>query len=200
VIIVQFWALIADLGDSGLLGVMSFAAFLCLYLQGAKRAAIAVILAYVLTVALISVQKLFFALCVGAYSGEIHSPSGHTALSVAVYSMIVSVWTLNAAQRMRIFALGAALLLSTSIAISRVRLGAHTITEVEIGYCTGVLVVWINYFWFLKGAELPQISTRYLLLSVLFALLVAYGLHTPSESVLQRIAEYLREHYSLCRA
>lgn len=78
--------------------------------------------------------KIYFAAC--PYAG-IDSPSGHAALSVFVYGGLAAILGTRADRFPKILLTAAGIALLVAIPVTRVILGAHSITEVLIGMAIG---------------------------------------------------------------
>lgn len=74
-------------------------------------------------------------------------PSGHAMSSATVYLvMAVLLCRLTSAPRQKFYLIGAALLVSFLVGLSRVYLGAHYPTDVVAGWAAGV--IWAQVCWF----------------------------------------------------
>ena len=78
--------------------------------------------------------KIYFAAC--PYPG-IDSPSGHAALSVFVYGGLAAILRTRADRFPKVLLTAAGAGLAIAIPLTRVILGAHSITEVPIGMAIG---------------------------------------------------------------
>jgi len=73
-------------------------------------------------------------------------PSGHATLSATVFLTIGALIAhFTARRRVRIYALGAAVILAVLVGISRVYLGVHWPTDVLAGWCIGA--AWALICW-----------------------------------------------------
>jgi len=72
-------------------------------------------------------------------------PSAHTALAAALYGFLIYiVWRLSPSFALRIATLGIGVVMVGAIAISRLYLGVHFLTDVVVGLLLGVACVWLG--------------------------------------------------------
>jgi membrane-associated phospholipid phosphatase len=200
------WRAITSLGDSALL--LPLIAWMALSLiltrrdglQGFRWIAAACVCG-----GLVALSKLLFmGWGVGAglpglnYTGF----SGHTALSMLTWPALAGLLSRNASRPVQSAAISLGVLIGAGVAISRIFLKAHSISEVVLGAILGVLIA----AWFLHGllrhARLSDVAPpahaarrQLLLLSggAVIALL-CYGRVFPSQHVLKDLALWLSGH------
>lgn len=180
--------MITDLGDSAVLSALVVA--LCAYLlaQHCRREALILAGAFAAACVSIAAVKVLLMGC-GTMLRHygLHSPSGHSALSVTVYGLMAFLLGNRLPQRFRFIPMGLLIPLAIMIALSRVILGCHTLAEVIAGVLIGLVV--------LVGAEklLAREPARrfnpFIFLFLMVAVAVAFhGLRLPAESIIQLIA------------
>jgi hypothetical protein len=136
------WDIVTDFGDSAITLPLALLTLGFLAVSRQSRLAQAWVAAIGGAAVAIGVLKLGFGAC-GSRSGfpGILSPSGHTAISTAVYgSLAVLLGTVLPQHPRRLFHLGAALLVG-SIAISRWVLHKHDAAEIAVGFAVGITAV-----------------------------------------------------------
>ncbi|HUH86265.1 MAG TPA: phosphatase PAP2 family protein [Stellaceae bacterium] len=189
---------VTDLGDSALL--LPASAFLVAYLLYFSTARVVRI--WVSTLALCAFLTLFlkvaFFTCGSAIPAwDLHSPSGHTSLSMTFYGCGALMVSGDKGRATQIGMLAAGTLLVIAVAISRVLLHAHTPTEAMLGLCVGVLCV----SWFgRRFLALPPLSLpwRWALAVVALLALVTHGAHWDFEWAVARIAAFLHSAAPIC--
>lgn len=134
------------------------------------------------------VLKMYFYVC--PLIEDLHSPSGHTSLSVLVYGALTVVAMLDTSRwrRWLIAALGA--LFITGIAVSRVLVDAHSVIEVVFGLGLGGISLGLFAYGYHRH---PPADHRLWLLLVTFAaaMLLLNGDQLRAEELLHRLAVYL---------
>ena len=133
------WSFVTDFGDTAV--TVPLAALMGCFLVGARQPRLAAgwALAIVGCAGAIGGLKLVLAAC--GYSLGVPgqaSPSGHTAMSVAVYGGYAAVIGASLARPARALLIAGAAMLMVGIAVSRVTLGAHSPLEVWIALAIGV--------------------------------------------------------------
>jgi membrane-associated phospholipid phosphatase len=176
-------------GDAGVLLPLAATIFMWLLLSHATRAAVSWIFSLVACVAVTAALKIFFWGCPPI--SDLHSPSGHTGLSVLVYGTTVLIMAAEGgAWRPRIAVAGGVALI-LAIAVSRVLLDNHTVLEVIMGCVIGgASVAFFGHrYWRLrpKNARLTPLLVGMTMLA--FAL---HGAELRAEELLHRITGLLR--------
>lgn len=135
------WRTITDLGDAAVTVPVAVATAGFLVVARWPRAAALWLLAVGTSGALLAALKFGFASCGRLAPGTILSPSGHAAMSMAVFGSLAVLVGARSGPGVRrgLFAATAALVVA--IGLSRVILGAHTLPEVAIGAGAGALAV-----------------------------------------------------------
>ncbi len=187
-----------DFADQAVILPLTLAIAMTLAVLGWYRGASAWLLSIGGTFAVMLALKLLFMAC-GQMVPEagIRTPSGHTAAAAVVVGGLITLTSLGSVSRMTVAVLsacGAAVLFG----ISRLVLGAHTLSEVIVGGCVGsigaALLVW------LAGRPPPGLRTDRLAAVVLAVVILFHGFHLPAEAEIYRTASLLRVWpLSICR-
>lgn len=148
------WAFVVTaLGSSYVLIAVALAAALGLWLRGRWRSAIALIVAYAVTDATVAVVKLAVerprpeANLTDA--GGFSFPSGHSAMSMAVYGCLAFALARACRGFPRVACALAGAALVVAIGLSRIYLGVHYPSDVLAGWVTGAAIVTAT--WLLAG-------------------------------------------------
>ena len=189
---------ITDLGDSALL--LPASAFLVAYLFYFRTLTVAWI--WVSTLALCAFLTLFlkvaFFTCGTAVPAlDLHSPSGHTSLSMTFYGCAALMVSADKGRATQIAMLAAGTLLVVAVAISRVLLHAHSPTEALLGLSIGIVcVAWFGRrFWALPPLSLPW---RWARAVVVLLAIVTHGMHWDIEWAVARIAALIHSAAPIC--
>ena len=190
---------VTDLGNSAIIGALTFMLSAYLLKIGQRRAAMAVFLSFAVTAGLIALCKviLYSRCAVVATFFDLKSPSGHSALAMAVYCTMAAILA-SSRQGIRRFApFAIAIPLIALIAVSRVVLGFHTKMDVLTGSGVGLIVFLVLWRMLLKDRPIqcPWIPFTIIVLVVLSAL---YGLNFSAEETINRLADYIRIHFRSC--
>lgn len=120
--------------------------------------------------------------------------SGHSAMSMMVWPTIAALLSRRSDTRWRVLAIGSGVCLALGIAVSRVLLSAHSVSEVILGSGYGLLVC----AGFLRVQPAAQkVSPRAIALFAGMGLLIAlicYGRVFPSQHILKQVAMELSGH------
>lgn len=169
-----FWPVITQMGSAGVI-VPTLAITAAGLWHARQRTAVHVwLVALALAVFITLASKIvFIGWGIGIASLDFTGVSGHTLLATAVLPVIFS-WLLADERHLSRFA-GATLglLLATGVAVSRVVLGMHSISEVVCAWFIGLIVTWAA----LSTMQSPARAPWFARLSPL-ALLFAFGTTT----------------------
>jgi membrane-associated phospholipid phosphatase len=179
---------VTGFGDAAVLLPLAAAILLWLVLSRALRAAawwaVSVIFCGGATAAL----KIVFWGCQPI--AEIRSPSGHTGLATLVYGAIALMIAIEGSGWRRRVALAGGVAAVLAIAVSRLLVGGHSLSEVILG-------------WLIGSASLALFGPRYrryrpngirlspALLGAVVLVSVLHGRRLHAEELLHRIADYL---------
>ncbi len=195
----DFLIAITDLGDSSVICGIVFVGIIYLLYNKCGRGALALALALILSSCGIALAKLLFIGCGGvSYTSSINSPSGHTALSLAVYG----TYTLLLCSQLRgwrqIFVIVIIVDLIAAIAATRVVLGFHNITEVMLGIIVGgVALLLVQQY--VKRGPLKSFNVYLLILCIVITAALLHGFRLPAEHLIQEIAKYIRPYSPICK-
>ena len=139
-------------------------------------------------------KLLFMAWDIGLPGLDYTGFSGHSAMSMLVWPTTAALLTRRANVSWRSVAIGLGILLALSIAISRIWLKAHSVSEVILGSAFGLLICG----WFQKGQPVAQqVSVRAVTLLAgmsLLLVLACYGRVFPSQHILKQVALAISGH------
>lgn len=155
-----FWSAVTQLGDATLL--LPAALVLALWLALARQGplALAWALSFGTAVVLVLASKLaFMGWGLGSVALDFTGISGHATLATAVFTL--GAWLLAAgrSQRTRSWAIAGGLCVGLVVAISRVLLLAHSVSEVVAGWLLGALAAWLPIAW--AGRGTPRLRQRW---------------------------------------
>jgi membrane-associated phospholipid phosphatase len=160
-------------------------------MQGWRRGALAWGLATITTFATMLALKVVFIACWRSFGTlHLHTPSGHVAAAAFVGGGLVGM-LLQQRLLAVICAVGAALL----IGLTRLWLGAHSVSEVVLGAGVGLggtmLLIWL--------AGRPRVvSIKSLLAVALMTVVLFHGLHLPAEGHIRGIAFRMARMLAVC--
>ena len=176
-------------GDAALLLPLAATIFLWLLLSGATRAAAWWTFSVVVCIGVTAVSKVSFWGCTPI--SDLRSPSGHTSLSTLVYGATALITAVEGgAWRPRI-AVAGSIALILAIAVSRLLLGAHTVSEVILGCIIG------NASIALFGSRYRRLRPKNarlapLLVGVAALTFALHGTELRAEQLLHRITGFFR--------
>jgi membrane-associated phospholipid phosphatase len=193
------WSFVTDFGDTAV--TVPLALLMAGALAAARyfRMALGWCVAILACAGSIAGLKLALAVC-GHQSGAsaLASPSGHTALSTAVYGGFAVVFGAQLERPARHALLAAAAALMLGIAASRAVLHYHTAIEVAVGLAVGSLalagVVALTGHY--RPARLPILPLGVAALAVA---LIFHGARWPAEHAVRRLGFWLKVLAPLCR-
>lgn len=182
------WIAITNLGSSALLLPFAVAIAACLAAGRAWRLAGLWLALFSAGVLLVVVTKvLFLGWGIGARSINFTGISGHAMLATAVLPATAYLILHRRSRRVRLAGAAAAGLIGLAVAVSRVTLNAHSVSEVAAGLALG-LAVSTAFVALSRRYEPPRLSGRVLLL--VFALLFGtlYGQRLPTQRWIRDVA------------
>jgi membrane-associated phospholipid phosphatase len=179
---------LTDLGDLAVLLPLA-AAMLAWLLLYSARAAPRWVLALGSCIGLTALLKIAFYACPPA--DDMHSPSGHAGLSILVYGAITLVAAIAWPGARRVLVIGGCTALILAIGISRLLLGAHSVTEVSLGLLIGAVSL---AAFSQKYLQLPNMKVWPLLVAAAVLVTVLHGNELHAEQFLHRITGYVPIH------
>lgn len=187
------WRLVTALGDSALLlPLIAWLAICLARIDRRPRDALRWLVAAIACGGVVALSKLLFmGWGIGPPGLDYTGFSGHTALALLVWT---SVGALLARGRWRHAAIVAGCLIGIAVAISRLALEVHSVSEVVLGALTGGL----SATWFIGRAPAsPDVSPSRpwtMAIGVVAIGLLCYGRVFPSQHLLQDVAKALSGH------
>lgn len=201
---------VTALGDSTLLLPLSAAVAVVLWVRRSAALALAWAAPLALSLGGLAALKVFGYACGLEVLGTlVVSPSGHAAFGAAFYGTV----GMMAARRLDGWR-GAAVLLAAlavvaAVAVSRVKLSAHSVPEVLIGVTVGTAAVLLSA-WAQARVAVPQgarpapalagSAAAVVMLAVPLLVLVAGGYRLPVEDRIRDVAGRLRASMAICTA
>jgi len=187
----SIWRFLTDFGDTAV--TVPLAIVMTVFLVAARQRRLAI--AWALTIAgcagLTATLKLALRVCGHPLSGStLNSPSGHTAMSIAVYGGIAIVVgsTLGLAARRGLFA--AAMVFALTIAVSRAVIHAHSPIEVAIGLAVGLVTLLIMMATTRRYR--PQtLPLHWLAAGAAVVFVLFHGTRWPAEQAIHHLARWL---------
>ena len=157
------------------------------------------IITLLISAILISLAKLAFLGCRSYFHHpDIHSPSGHAAMSVAVFGAYAILMRSQLEAQRRMLPLALLSLLVITIAMSRVWLGYHSIEEVVVGVIVGIIGLFLVHFFVLRKRPLAPFDAYALVLWAVVPGLLIHGAHLPIEDLIHFLASRIKSHIALC--
>jgi len=194
-----FLTTITDIGDSASLLAITFAGSLYLLSQKSSRGALFLVAAFLLSALVVSLLKIVFLGCQSYfYSPEIHSPSGHAALSATVFLAYAVLMHGQLGTKKCVLPLLLLTLLIAAIAMSRVLLSFHSAPEVFIGLTAGILSLLIAYALVLRRKVFVSFDAYALALCGVITAFLFNGTHLPAETYIHTLATHIHNHVPLC--
>ena len=188
----RWWGGVTALGDSAVLLPCATFMFFWLYAERSSRNMAYRWLVLLSTVGLLVLlsKLIFIAWGIGIDALNFTGLSGHSALSAVVWPLALALIVGAEGQRYRAGGALIGLVLALLIAISRVVLSAHSLSEAMLGSLLGVVCTLAFLFrygseWRAEKWRLPAV------LSLALALSLTYGLRFPSTFLLEQIGSHL---------
>jgi membrane-associated phospholipid phosphatase len=191
------WDFVTDFGDSAVTVPLALLTLIFLVVAGRGQLALGWGLAIGGCGVAIGALKLVFGACnSGLTTVGIVSPSGHTAMSVAVYGSLALLVAARLPRRFRSVVISAAAVSLIVIAVSRIVLHDHTPAEIAVGLIVGAGAVG-GFRAVLRHHEAPPLGGLLLLGAGLVAAL--HGTRWMIEPELHRLAWDFRLAVPWCR-
>ena len=195
----SIWGFVSDFGDTAVTVPLALLMAAVLVAAGHFRMALGWCLAIIACAGLIGALKLVLSVC-GYQSGGsvLASPSGHTAMSTAVYGGFAAVLGAGLERPARDAVTAAAVALMLAIAASRAVLHYHSATEVAVGLAvgslalSGIVVLARRY----QPVRLPVLTVAGAALAIA---LVFHGVRWPAEQAIRRLGFWFELLRPWCR-
>jgi len=182
------WSFVTDFGDSAVTVPLALLVLAFLIAAGQQRSALGWLLTIGGCAVAIAMLKLIFGACGSLLPfASIVSPSGHTAMSAAVYGSLALLMGANLPSPSRIALNIGACLAIVGIAVSRVVLHEHTSAEIVIGLVVGAGAIAISRA--IVGSEKPAaLPLGWLILAGIAVVAIMHGTRWAIEPRLHRLA------------
>ena len=146
--------------------------------------------------ATLALKAVFFA-CGTQLRLPIHSPSGHTSLSVTFYGCAALMASVDKTRAMQLATLAGGAGIALAVALTRIVLQVHSTSEVLMGLMIGgVCVAWFGRgFFALRPVNLPWPA---LIATLAILALATHGVHWNFEWLASRLASLLRSTAAIC--
>lgn len=193
------WNFITDFGDSAVTVPLALLILVFLFTAGQRRLALGWMLAIGGGAVVIGGLKLVFGAC-GQELPLVHitSPSGHTAMSTAVYGSLALLAGARLPTGQRRTILVAATAAVIGIAVSRVALHDHSRSEIALGFVVGAAFVGV-FRAALRRHTAPALPLGWILLSGGILVAVMHGTRWMVEPAVHRLAWDFRLNLPFCR-
>lgn len=182
------WHFLTDFGDTAI--TVPLAIVIAGFLFGARqpRVALGWTAAIIGCAAGIGAMKIILFACGRPFAGAgLSSPSGHTAMSIAVYGGLGMLIGTTLHRPWRELVVGGAILLALGISVSRAVLGYHSIIEVVIGLGVGGAALAV-IFAVVSRYRPQQLPIRWLVVALVLICLCFHGDRWPAERAIHRLA------------
>lgn len=190
---------ITDIGDSASLLAITLAGSIYLLIRQSSRAAAFMASAFLLTILLTGLIKLFSIGCRHYFHIQtIHSPSGHAALACATLGAYAVAMHHQLAGRNRFLPSILLIPLILLIALSRTWLDFHTIPEVAIGLAAGGISLLIAYIILFRDKSIRPFDAYALGFWGILAAFLTHGIRLPAESLIHFIVFHIHSDIGLC--
>lgn len=192
------WSFITDFGDTAV--TVPLAMLMLCFLVVAKewRLALAWALAILGCAGVIGGLKLILDACgTSVATAGLTSPSGHTAMSAAVYGGFAAVVSVNIAPPARAALIVGTIALIVAMPMSRVVLNAHTPIEVVVGLAIGLPAAAVIILATL-AIRREQLPVTWLAASAIGLMLLFHGERWPAEREIRHLAAWLGALRGLC--
>jgi membrane-associated phospholipid phosphatase len=193
------WNFITDFGDSAVTAPLALLILGFLFAAGQRWLTFGWMLAIGGCAIVIGVLKVVFGAC-GHELVLVHliSPSGHTAMSTAVYGSLALLIGARLPSGQRRTVLVAAAVAIVGIALSRVALHDHSRSEIALGFAVGVCAVAV-FRAVLRRHAAPALPLGWILLSGGILVVVTHGTRWMIEPAVHRLAWDFRLDLPFCR-
>lgn len=183
------WSFLTDFADQAVILPLAVVVGLILGLQRRPRVALAWLSAIGSVLAVILVLKVTCFTCawvlpiLGQDQADLRSPSGHTASAAVTYGGLAALQAGRLRDRAVKLALVSATMASVVIGLSRLALGAHSVSEVVLAGCVGTAGVLA--FVLLARQQIGGASHLPPLAGAACVAILAHGHHLGAEAVIQ---------------
>jgi membrane-associated phospholipid phosphatase len=193
------WVFVTDCGDSAVTAPLALLVLIFLIVSGQRRVAFAWILAVGGAAIVIGALKLAFGACGATIAGNhIVSPSGHTAMSTAVYGALALLAGSRLPERRRYAVYAATGAVIVGIALSRVVLHEHNFPEIVVGWVVGAGAVAV-FAVALGRQQAPPLPLGWMVLCGAILVALLHGTRWHVEPAVRHLAWLFRLALPICR-
>src|SRR5258708_728184 len=189
---------ITDLGDAARLVPASILLITYLAYLRSTRAAVILVSTLALCAGTTLVLKVGLNACgLDAGTFDLRSPSGHASLSTTFYSCFALMFAVDRGAYTRALLLAGSAALIAAIAISRILIEAHTVSEVALGLLVGLACVgWFGVRYFRH----PPLRLPWppILFGASDVLVATQGWHLSPEDAIRQLAALVRAGIIAC--
>jgi len=188
------WTLITDFGDSAVMLPAAVAIALWLAAGGAWRASLAWLGTFGSGAALVVATKLaFIGWGIGSAWLNFTGISGHTTLATAVTLTAIHLLTRGLPTPLRLGLMAAGLVGALAIALSRLALEAHSLSEVAAGLALGSLIAG-GFVATSRRLPAPRLTPGVMVAALAAVVVLMHGHEAASQNLITHLALYLSGH------
>ncbi|MGS0942030.1 phosphatase PAP2 family protein [Pseudomonas luteola] len=182
---------ITNFGDSSVMLPCAFIIALWLWLGASRRTALLWLSLFGGACLLVAISKMaFFGWGIGIRAYDFTGFSGHSMLACSVIPVLFWLLAANARSVVRWVCAGAGALFALAIAVTRIKLGFHSVSEVVTGVPIGFAASGV-FLWLMRDRAVVVKSNLAVIASLLAPLLVLYGLNAPTQHFMEDVATKL---------
>jgi membrane-associated phospholipid phosphatase len=172
-----FWHFITRLGEVHILLPAALLALLALFRQTQSRPiALRWLMALLMAATLTTATKLaFIGWGIGIRALNFTGISGHAMFAASIYPCLLAVMASRLPLWVQRLAVGAGVTLAVAVGVSRIEVGAHSVSEVVAGLLAGGLVSAVA----LLPSDMPRRAMGFVLPTVVGVWLVLTPVHAP---------------------
>lgn len=191
---INLWNAISLLGSMAVMGAAGVAIGVWLAADRNWRLALHWCLLFGIGMALVVATKVaFIGWGIGLSSVEFAGISGHAMRAAAVLPVVFFVILKSASAPVRAAGVVLGVVLALLVSVSRVVVGAHSVSEVVSGSLLGLLVAFA-FMWYAGAARVAVVSRTLVLLSMCALLLTPKSEPVPTEKWMTALALHLSGH------
>lgn len=182
------WTFVTDFGDTAVTVPLALLMAGFLLAVGERRLAVAWCLAIAACAGAMGLLKIAFSGCGAPVIGAVlTSPSGHTAMGIAVYGGYAAVLTTRLPLPARTSLVAGAVTFAIAIGLSRVVLHNHSPIEVAVGLAVGVATL-AALLWIVARHPPARLPTGKLAAAAAIVALLLHGERWPAEQAIRHLA------------